>query len=177
MSKDFQWAVNFAKGRIGKMRHLTDEFQFSLSEKQQLVLDRLAQEYASAHLVEYEINKATQDAKSFEVLKHTAAYLIEQRAVMPESLKHWTAGVLRGDIKRPKGKAGNVTAAGSHYAIYRLVSIITAHTSLKPTRNEESPPHSACDAVAEAMKQMRLKTNTYSGVRAAYDAGRKVAMQ
>ena len=115
--------------------------------------------------IERMINKAENNAASFDILTVITAAYAESGILMPEALGQWTAAVLRGEKKKPirHGKFAEGTGLRNTCiweATRRLVK-----RGMIATRNDTSPATSACDAVAEALKQMNESPASYASVK------------
>jgi hypothetical protein len=115
--------------------------------------------------IEWLIRRAEDDSTSFDILTVVAAAYAETSVLMPEALVRWTAAVFRSEKKRPirHGKFAEGTGLRNTHiwlTIRRLVQL-----GMVATRNDASPPTSACDAVAEALKQLGENPTTFASVK------------
>lgn len=167
--RGYEWAVFYARGRIKKMGHMTDEKEWLMPGKVSAALKKVEQGNA-----EELVAMAASDAGTFEVLQRVTAYYVERGRVLPEPLQIWAAGILRSSVPEPPKKAGRPKGrSGMQRAILDLVETITKETDLKPTRGNYSQPRSACDAIAEAFRQIGMTPNSFGGVRDAYEAEKR----
>ena len=94
------------------------------------------------------VTLAGRDAKAQEWLRRRIAQALEAGEAIPEPFKAWAVSFLR-DPSPPKGRGGNKTLSTRDeilaYAVRELVK-----RGLPRSRNKESPPCSAVDAVAKA---------------------------
>jgi hypothetical protein len=111
------------------------------------------------------IDRADNYALSFDVLSVVAAKYLETDIPMPKILAQWAAAIMRGERKRPKrnGKFANGTLERNTY-IWPVTRKLVK-SGMMATRNDESPPTSACDAVAKALKQLGESPTTYASVK------------
>ena len=111
------------------------------------------------------INKAENNAANFDILRAIAAGYAESGVLMPEALGQWAAAVLRGEKQRPvrHGKFAEGTGL-RNFCIWEATRRLVKRGMIA-TRNDTSPPTSACDAVAEALKQMDESPASYASVK------------
>ena len=111
------------------------------------------------------INSADNRADSFDVLAVVSEKYFETDRLMPKVLAQWAAAMMRGEKKRPKrnGKFANGTLERNTY-IWPVTRKLV-ESGMMATRNDESPPTSACDAVAEALKQLGENPTAYASVK------------
>lgn len=166
-ARGYDWALRYARGRIAKMRHIYDEKEWTMPGRVTAALQEIERGNATKLL-----ERAKTDADMFETMQHLCADFLERGAPIPSPLRDWAADAQRGEkAKRGVGRPGGKT--GKHRAIWRLVETITKETDLNATRGEYSPPVSACDAIAEAFREARLRPNSFGGVRDAYQAEKR----
>ena len=96
---------------------------------------------------------APSKADYWAALVKAAKMLREHRQPLGDALSDWAVDALDGQAKQPDGR----TSAKRRKNVLRDYAIIEAVTALarcgmKATRNEASPPRSACDAVADAFE-------------------------
>lgn len=116
-------------------------------------------------LISLEINRADNNAFSFDVLSALTAEYLETSRPMPEVLAQWAASMMRGEKKRPvrNGKYALGTLERNTYIWPVLEKLVKR--GMTATRNDASPPLSACDAVAEALKQLNKSPSSYASVK------------
>lgn len=109
-------------------------------------------------------------AGGIDTMRKTAAYCVREGLEMPPAFAAWAARFLFGMVEPPKGKRGrkllhqDEAALRQHWAICETVAYLVAH-GFNATRNDTSPPLSACDAVAEARRNLDLRQLlSYDGV-------------
>ena len=96
----------------------------------------------------------------WDCLKHLAAYLLRHDLELPEALSLWVADLLEGKRERQGYRPESTFCRDVLIAL--MVEWVVRDCEVKPTRNDESEPLSACDAVAEGL------TMGYDAVAAAY---------
>ena len=107
---------------------------------------------------------AETDAGGFDALRLGIARSLEQgEELHPEALK-WLLQHLRGEVNRPKARAGAKSGFWLHSLIWMAVGTRVLD-GMKATRNDASEPTSACDAVAEALVELGLEPTTFYGVK------------
>jgi hypothetical protein len=129
------------------------------------VMETIAGIICLAHDPEHFIEFTRSHPDAFDSLRLGIAHKIDTRRQLSEREADWLADYLKEKITRPSAGRGPLRRL-RHQA---LIGINVAHVSyqhgLKPTRNDASPPHSACDAVAEAMKNLGLKPSSYKRIK------------
>ena len=111
------------------------------------------------------INGADNCADSFDFLAVVSAEYLETGRLMPKVLAQWAAAMMRGEKKRPvrNGRFANGTSVRNLYIWLAINTLVKRE--MVATRNDESPPTSACDAVAEALKQLGENPTAYASVK------------
>lgn len=99
-----------------------------------------------------------------DVLRHAFARKIADGDPIPSKLREMAASLMTGDLSEPRRKAGAKEARYLHSRIMWAVELLR-HSGMTATRNDESKPVSACDAVADALGQLGLKPITFSRVK------------
>ncbi|MBR9864877.1 MAG: hypothetical protein GYB24_15675 [Rhodobacteraceae bacterium] len=113
------------------------------------------------------IKDARRNPQAFDAVGLLTADFIEHGEEMPKELRDAAIARLKGQ-ERPKREVNRRRGfIGDHW--YRDFYIWNAFSDLvdkgmNPTRNDTSPPTSACDAVAQAMIELGERPNSYSGV-------------
>lgn len=118
------------------------------------------------------IKDARKSAAAFDALRFAAAQHTAHNFALPASIRLWVSSYLAGKLERPIGKDGKPSSEGMRREIYGAVVRLT-EMGMKPTRNDASPPHSACDAIAEALRDLGLSPTTYRAVKAIYSDGKR----
>jgi hypothetical protein len=115
--------------------------------------------------IEWLISQAEDDSTSFDILTMVAAAYAETPVLMPEALGRWTAAVLRSEKKRPirRGKFAEGTGLRNTHIWLTLKWLV--QLGMTATRNDASLPTSACDAVAQALKQLGENPTAYASVK------------
>lgn len=120
------------------------------------------------------LRNAAEDFHSFDTTKRYCAHLIRAERKMPDELKEWIADVLEGIQPVPKRPRGTIdTGLKNNMFIARLVEKVAVLFDLDRTRNDESPPLSACDVVHQGIVQVPessndIKARQYDTIKKAY---------
>lgn len=119
------------------------------------------------------LRNAAKDFHSFDSNKRYCAHLIRAEKKIPDELKHWIADVLEGIHPTPSRSRGPIkTGLANNMLIPRLVEKVAVHFGLMRTRNDESSPLSACDAVHQAIVQIPeatdIKSRQYRTIKKAF---------
>lgn len=120
----------------------------------------------------YLVGWASLDPEGWDALRLGVASALERGDTIPPEARRWLVHYLRGEIERPKASAGRHDARGLHIAIVFAVSRLV-DCGMNATRNDVSPPLSACDAVADALTQLKLSPTTFDAVKKIWLARRK----
>lgn len=99
-----------------------------------------------------------------DILRNAFARKIAGGDPIPSSLREMAASLMTGDVNEPRRKAGAKETAYLHSRIMWAVELLK-NSGMTATRNDESKPVSACDAVADALGQLGLKPITFSRVK------------
>ena len=106
------------------------------------------------------------DPVHYEVCCEMLAGKIQAGEPIPPDFRDFAAALIRGQAKRPKRKPGEKGTGHLHSRIAFAVQLLVEH-GLTATRggDNDASGQSACDAVAEALCQLKLKPLTFSGVK------------
>ena len=99
-----------------------------------------------------------------ELLRYALALKIEAGEPIPEEFRVLAANFLRGTAPQKNRKTGRKEAWFLHSRIVWAIILLKAE-GMSATRNDESDPESACDAVAAALKELELRPTTFAGVK------------
>ncbi len=105
---------------------------------------------------------------SYDLLKEMVARRVENGEELSEQLREWAAREFRNPS--PPNRSAKRPGEVQHFigrAVWELVK-----SGMNPTRGAMSAQDSACDAVAEALRELRLKPNSYEGVQDMWSAER-----
>lgn len=108
--------------------------------------------------------EAKADVEMFQVLLLGIASVVEKGAELHPKLRKWLAQFLRGKISTPPRPKGRAESVGLHNIIAHAV-VDLVESGMKPMRNDQGPPFSACDAVADALAELSLSPITFFGVK------------
>ena len=154
----FQRAVAYARGRLQKSAHMADEKQW------------LDPTFRGLNMLASDPEKLLKDARkkegAFDALRFAVACKVERNEPLPENVRAWAASFLRGEIEAPVRKSGtNRTVSGKKRAIVQIVSDLVEYGGLDASRGEDAKiKESACDAVAAAMRDLRMQGRTWETV-------------
>lgn len=112
----------------------------------------------------YLFSWALEDAEGFDTAKLAVGYTLEQGEPLPDEARQWLVAMLKGEIFRPKAKAGRKTKEWQEILIWMAVRF-RVEEGMTASRNDASEPISACDAVAEALKELGTTPATFEGVK------------
>jgi hypothetical protein len=116
--------------------------------------------------VESLIFKAGNDPVAYDALKHIACELLRHGDPIPEPLASFVVEVLQEKRKRPNqsGRYEGANAQRDH--MIALAVFKATELGLSETRNDATPGEiSACDAVAEALKNLGQTPSSYKRVK------------
>jgi hypothetical protein len=85
-------------------------------------------------------------------------------------MRGWAAEAMLGAIERPPQRGRPASVADRDEVIFYAVRTLVHRTNLKPTRNAESKPESACDAVAQALSLLGRRPASYKSVARIWEA-------
>jgi len=170
----FEEGVQFAKETIrhfqqvrsshGRLIDRTDPVAFDNELAGSLGASYLSDDKHFAQLFE----DSETDYVAFNTLRHGLATLLDYNALeMSPAVRTWLSRYLRGEVSAPPKKAGRKQNSGPHHVIEFCVSVLV-HKGMNATRNDESPPKSACDAVALALSQLGMRPTTFEAVKRVY---------
>lgn len=111
------------------------------------------------------VRNAPNTAANFDIATAIAATYMETGILMPDMLAKWAAAVLRGEQKRPVRHGKFPEGTGLRNTNIWEVTRILVKRGMTATRNDVSPATSACDAVAEALKEMEESPSSYASVK------------
>lgn len=120
----------------------------------------------------YLVGWASLEREGWDALRLGVARALEDGDAIPPEALRWLVHYLRGETERPLSVAGRHNARGLHIAIVFAV-IRLVDCGMNATRNDASPPVSACDAVAAALSQLKLSPTTFDAVKKIWLARRK----
>jgi len=164
----FERAVRYARGRLAKAAHMTDEKKWL--DPTFRGLGMLASEPATL------LKDARLKADAFDALRFGIAAKIERDEPLPDAEKAWAVGLFRGEIEAPFRATGAPTASGKHRAIIEIIADLQGYGSLKASRNNAAKiKESACDAVAVALRELKMEPKTFEGVRDVWKKRQSIA--
>ena len=107
---------------------------------------------------------AETDAAGFDALRLGIADALDRDEELPPEVTAWLVRYLRGEVTRPKATAGRKGKHWLHSLIWMAV-LIRVDDGMTATRNDASEATSACDAVADAMKELELEPADFYSVK------------
>lgn len=118
--------------------------------------------------VEDLIRRSESEPLAYDALGMLAADLLSECRTVPNELTQWLVSVLRKERERPPTPRGH-RKPSPHQTYWRNFYIWSAvrnlvEAGMKPSRNAESAPESASDAVAEALRRLGMTPASYSSV-------------
>lgn len=117
------------------------------------------------------VESAASDADHFEALKLGIAHAVMQNEKLPEVASAWMISFLQGKAHSPKKKVGRKSREGLEVLIYFAVQSGVGR-GLTATRNDEAKLQlSACDAVATALRNLRLPHADFFAVKKIWISG------
>lgn len=118
------------------------------------------------------IDQSYVNRAKFDVLRFAAASAVESDGEVPEKLRKWVAGFLRGEIHTPNSHAGTGSQLYLHMIIHEQVQYCIDE-GYNVTRNDASEPLSACDIVANALSELNMQPSTFESIKRIYYNMRK----
>ncbi len=131
-----------------------------------LVLQMEGSEMISKNPTEL-IEKAKNDPDYFDAIRFGIAVHLVIKKELPQIILDWLIEHLRGKTKRPRRAAGRGISLGLHVTVAQVVQVLVDR-GMHATRNDASPATSACDAVAEALSDLKMTPNSFEGVKAVW---------
>ena len=119
-----------------------------LEEKKKYLKDFWDKDFGTYSLLEEWIPRSKNHRFWWDVLEVVAAYALRQGEVQ-DNLATWLADYLEGKTRKPRKGAGYY--AGRDFLLAKMVSSVCDEVGINATRNDGSPPYSACDAVGEVV--------------------------
>lgn len=107
---------------------------------------------------------AGHDPISFDCLRFGIAELLDEGEELSADAKAWLVRFLRNEVTRPKEKSGRNSEAQLHLIISEVIRELMSD-GMNATRNDASEALSACDAVADALAELKLQPATFHGVK------------
>ncbi len=95
---------------------------------------------------------------------------------MHPAIADWLVKHLRGEASRPNAQAGRNGSGYAHFKIHCAIRRLVSEGMIA-TRNDASPPLSACDVVADALAELGLEPKTFHGVKRIWLAPEGIASQ
>lgn len=107
---------------------------------------------------------AREDGEGYEVAKLAVAFQLERGDPLPDVVQKWLIQDLNGEIEKPPEKTGRKKKEWFDILVWIAIQS-RVNDGMTATRNDVSPPTSACDAVAEALVALGLSPRNYAGVK------------
>ena len=158
---NYQWAVDMAKSHFNNGRYWggrdllddTDNYK-SVQETVSLML-----------LNQFPHTLNTNDAAALVTLRYAFASKILAGEPIPEDYRELAASFVIGENSGPPQKSGSKSGRHRHAKIVSAVKMLCEY-GMTATRNDASSnKDSACDAVAEALRELGLRPITFKGVK------------
>ncbi len=108
---------------------------------------------------------AETDAQLFQAVLLRTASDIEEGAVLHPKLRKWIVQYLRGEVSPPPKPKGRMESTGLHILIAHAVGDLVGSGMQPTSRGDASPAVSACDAVADALAQLKINSITFKTVK------------
>ena len=172
VSEVFQQLYGLLIGRVAILVLLLAGKLFPFRRAFHALAARLVDARPPAHLIE----AAKVDPDAFTALRLLVAMALERGAELRPEVRTWLAGFLRGDIvppkKRGRPKKDQAKTGALHVTIFLAVAMLQTR-GMTATRNDDSPHRSACDAVAQALKEFRMLPQSYKGVKRIWESNNR----
>ncbi|WP_368343664.1 hypothetical protein [Pelagovum sp. HNIBRBA483] len=174
MNDNFNLAIKFAKQELQGFYDRGNSFSALNQKGRSEILGVFSDDFDW----QANLRNSAEDFHSFDSVKRYCAHLIRAEKKIPDELKLWIADVLEGIRPTPSRSRGPMeTGLENNMLIPRLVEKVAVHFGLMRTRNDESPPLSACDAVHQAIVQTSkatdIKSRQYRTIKQAYLAAKR----
>lgn len=174
----FHEAVGIAKQFLTEERHgEAGRDLYSWAEYQDAIRARIAPLFSGSimigdlrgtktEIIDFASSFDLSDPVHYEVCCEMLAGKIQAGEPIPPDFRDFAAALIRGQAKRPKRKPGEKGTGLLHYRIAFAVQLLVER-GLTATRggDNDASGQSACDAVAEALCQLKLKPLTFAGVK------------
>ena len=138
-------AVSWAKGVFNRLK-MKGAFEVG-SDTNAFLLDH-TYSLALRDPAQY-IGLAKNDPVWFNGLKCVSAEVLRRNDELPQELADWIADLLLGIVETPKPARGRPISTVHQATVWVAVSQLVKWKWIK-SRNDESPPLSACDVIADA---------------------------
>lgn len=111
--------------------------------------------------------RARMDWRAHRALELGCAVYLRNAMDLPPWASDWLADKLEGKVPRPPRPRGALSRSGLHYLICECIEALIA-AGMIGARNEATEQRSACDVLAEALRQVGLQPSTFEGVKRIY---------
>lgn len=111
---------------------------------------------------------------NFHAIKHAVTCMIDNDEEVPAEVRTWVSGVLKGEIKCPPPRRGKPSKDWSSTVVWLTVKNLV-DIGMTATRNDTTAAISACDAVAEAMRNLGETPQTFERVKKIWLEFKKIA--
>jgi hypothetical protein len=109
---------------------------------------------------------ARTDPLAYDAATFMLAECIRYGLKAPRPLREWGFFAITGQIERPKAKGKYPEVLiWRDQQIVRLVREVEEHFALPPTSSKEELGESACNAVAEGLRLVRLQPDSYASIK------------
>ncbi len=114
------------------------------------------------------------DPLAYDAAIYMLAECIRYDVEVPRPLREWGYWALLGEVKRPKPqKKPSIVFFERNKEIVGFTEGVITATGLPATSSKAELGQSACNAVAEALRLLRLQPDSYTSIRRIWDARHK----
>lgn len=163
---DFAEAVDFAADKLSVIQQLPTE-----ADKLAAVIVHWSNEGDMGALATV-VDAARSQALSRQALRLAGAELIRRGAPLPPVLATWLMDELKSNRKPPKTppgfRRGWPGEKLERNLLLHAVVVSLREQGIAPTRNDEAPAVSGCDAVSKAIRRLGLKPLSFKHLKEIY---------
>lgn len=113
------------------------------------------------------VAQARVDWRAHRALELGCAQYIRNLPDLPTWARQWLANYLEGKLDPPPRPRGALPKGGLHHVICECIELLVAG-GMVGARNDATERRSACDVLAEALRQAGLQPATFEGVKRIY---------
>lgn len=163
----YQEAVCLAKKELEHLRHIPDQAEMMASYALHDYVNGEGKNISA--LVELSRTQGL----SWDATNLVAIEFISKGHMLPEDLRNWVVALLEGEIKKPKtpkrfsrGWPGDLDQR--NIEIHAVVSKLISEGMPFVMSSDGAKGTSACNAVAEALAELKMETGSYETIRKIY---------